>query len=40
MISKKPYEGINGALYVVRGTDANTVDCVPKLVDNGVIYIR
>lgn len=31
MISKKPYEGINGALYAVRGTDANTVDCVSQI---------
>ena len=30
MISKKPYEGINGALYVVRRTDANTVDSVSQ----------
>ena len=38
VISKKPCEGINGALYVVRGTDVNTVDKVSKLVESGVIY--
>ena len=29
-ICNKPYEWINGALYVVQGTDANTVDCVSQ----------
>ena len=38
VISKKPYEEIKGALYVVRETNVNMVDGVSKLVDSGVIY--
>ena len=38
VISKKTCERINGAQYVVRGTDVNTVNSVSKLVDSGVIH--
>ena len=38
-IREKPFEGINGALYVVRGM-ANTVDSVSKLVDSGMLLIE
>ena len=36
-ICEKPFEGINGALYVVRAM-VNTVDSVSKLVDSGMLY--
>ena len=38
-IREKPYEGINGALYVVRGM-VNTIDSVSKLVDSGMLLIE
>ena len=38
-IREKPYEGINGALYDVRGM-VNTVDSVSKLVHNGMLLIE
>ena len=38
-IREKPFEGINGALYVVRGM-VNTVNNVSKLVDSGMLLIE
>ena len=34
MIVKKPGVGFDGALYTVRGTNVNTVNCVSQLVEN------